>query len=1224
MLRDLIAELEEAGDDEATVEIAAVALAEGETAPGELTGLLEHGCAAVRRAAALALGRRSEGAARVALERRLEDPSGPVRRAVCRALGQLGDADGLGAVTRALGDRLPSVRAAAAEAVRALGGAGAVARLDQLLADERARAPRLAAFEGLAALGARGEPEAAGEALQALARHIPREDEPELRRLAAGRLVTATAERDYAALLPSFRGLPRSAQGPLADALEEQPLTAAQGRIAQELRHLPADPAALARFGSNLTQRALGGELDRAHGRERELQAITERFARSGPKSVVLLGPSGVGKTAIVHELARRLGEEQVLVPLTILEATTGEVLSGTRYLGEWQTRLKELIDAIRAPSRTVWYVPDVNLLLEAGTSEHSQESFASMLAPALERGTVVILGESTPEAFQRGLGRMPGFRKLFFALEVEVPAAGPAREILAGVADDLRARWRPRVELEIPPASIGVALDLADDYFTSQVRPGDGVRLLREAVEAAVQEALAAADASPGAAEPAAAPPPRAVVTPTRLLGTLSHLTGVPVRLLDDSVPLDLREVRRFFAERVLGQDEAVETVVDLISLIKAGLTDPARPLGVLFFAGPTGVGKTEMAKAMAEFLFGSPARLVRVDLGEFREPHSLRRLVGDPHAVDPAARSGLLTAPIRERPFSVVLLDEVEKAHTNVFDLLLPLMDEGRLIDERGQVTDFRRSIIVMTSNLGSDLTEGTDLGFAAGEADLEAQTAKVRRVMRKTFRPEFLNRLTRTVVFAPLTLEVMRRLTRREVRRVLSRKGITRRGVIVETDDAVIGILLEEGFSSTFGARHLKRRVEELLLKPLARAILRLPPGDERPVIRLAVGADGTLASELVLQPQEEEDEVELPAPGRASARIKDPRLGRLVDLDDLEQRVLDLQERVEGLARAQEERGLRGRKKELLDATLAPDFWERKEQAGAVLTEIAALERLLEAPGHLDKAVAKLDRLLGRARGQPGETRTLHDLLAKIDELEHELEFTTYAVHCPSAEDRGDAYLLLRQVGDADMPEDPIALMSRMYKRYLRSKRLGYQVVYEALRGEGTVREAGVRVEGTCAFGLLRGEAGLHEWVVRDLEQRRAKRGGFVRVSVFPPAPEPLRPAELKLERRATADEQGVLLKRHRQHLVLTHQETLVALDGNVDGHPRAEEGALAYLAARVAAARRRDPRADPGVIRRYVLSHQPMARDIPSGTKQHLDQVLEGKLDPFVLPRILGE
>ncbi len=1222
-LGDLISELEEAGDDEATVEIAAVALAEGDASPHGLVDLLGHGCAAVRRAAALALGRRGDGAARAALERALEDASGPVRRASCRALSQLGDPRSEPAVARLLADRLPSVRAAAAEALRGTGGEEAVARLDALLGDERARAPRAAAFDSLVALGGRDAAHAEA-ALGALVRHVPREDDPELRRAAAGRLLAATAHRDHGALLTLFRQVPRSGQQPLADALAEHALTPAQARIAQELRHLPADVEVLARFGSNLTERALTGELGRAHGREAELQTIRERFARPGPKSLVLIGPSGVGKTALVHELARRLGEEQVLVPTTILEATTGEVLSGTRYLGEWQTRLKELIDALKAPSRTVWYVPDVNLLAEAGTSEHSQESFASMLAPALERGNVVILGESTPEAWRRGLSRFPGLRKLFFTLELEVPAPVAAREILARVADDLRQQHASRVDLVVPATSVELALDLADDYFTSQVRPGDGVRLLREAVEAAVQQAAPEAH-GPGA------PPPRVEVPPTHLLATLSHLSGVPVRLLDDVLPLDLGEVRRFFAERVLGQDEAVETVVDLISLIKAGLTDPARPLGVLFFAGPTGVGKTEMAKAMAEFLFGSPERLVRVDLGEFREPHSLRRLVGDPHALDPAARSGLLTAPVRERPFSVVLLDEVEKAHSNVFDLLLPLMDEGRLVDERGQVTDFRRAIIIMTSNLGSDLTEGTDLGFASSEGELEAQTAKVRRAMRKTFRPEFLNRLTRTVVFAPLSLEVMRRLTRREVRRVLSRKGITRRHVIVETDDAVIGILLEEGFSSTFGARHLKRRVEELLLKPLARAILRLPPtatlaepalGEEQPVIRLAVAEDGALLSEIVQQPTEEADEAEAPAPGRATARIKDPRLGRLVDLDDLEQRVLELQERVDGITEALEAQGLRLRKRELLDATLAAGFWEDKARAGVILSEISALERLLDAPGHLEKAVAKLDRILGSARRQPGETRTLHDLLARIDGLEHEIEFTTYAVHCPSPEDRGDAYLLLRQVGDGDLPVDPIASMSRLYRRYLRGKRLAYQVVYEAVRGGGTLREAGIRVEGTCAFGLLAGEAGLHQWIDRDPDQRHGKLTAFVRVNVFPPAPEPLRPAEIKLERRPTQDEAGVLIKRHRQHLVVTHQETLVAVDGSVDGHPKAEEGALTFLAARVAQARRRGGQSDPGVVRRYVLSHQ-VARDLGTGTKLHLDQVLAGKLDAFVLPRVLG-
>jgi ATP-dependent Clp protease ATP-binding subunit ClpC len=1222
-LTDLLHELETTGDDEATVEIAAEAMAAGGTPREGLTRLLDHDLPAVRRAATLALGRRSDHKVRTLLEARLDDDSAQVRSAACVALAELGDTRSALGVTQRLEDRMPLVRAAAADAQRAFASAEAVEALDELLRREASLAPRRAAVDALIDL-LHGPTRQA--ALLALTLHVPREDDLELRRRAVAALIETlepTTHQDaddaWGALLGLFRQVPRSGWLTLADAMEAQPdLPPLLVRLVTQLRHLPADFDVLERFGSNLSRRVQRGELPQAFGREQELQQVLDRLQRPGPKAVVLVGPSGVGKTAIVHAIAQRLGEASVLVPTQILEATTGEILSGTRYLGEWQGRIKELTDALRAPRRVIWYVPDVNRLVEAGTTEHSQESFATMLAPALERGELVILGECTPEAFRRGLDRFPGFRKLFWRLSVDAPDPGQSGQVLAAVADRLTEELAGRgVELSFSLDAQARTQDLADDYFPSQARPGNAVRLLRESVEASVQRAHGR-HRGPATADPLSEThTTRVEVSAGDVLESLSRLSGVPQHLLDDTVRLDLNKVSAFFSERVLGQEEAVETVVDLISLIKAGVTDPSRPQGVLFFAGPTGVGKTEMAKAIAEYIFGSAERLVRVDLGEFREAHSIRRLVGDPHAPDPAARSGLLTAAVRERPFSVVLLDEVEKAHHNVFDLLLPLLDEGRLVDELGRVTDFRRCIILMTSNLGADLREGIDLGFGPGAEERQAMTDKVRRVMEKTFRPEFLNRLRSTVVFQPLTLEVMRRLTRREVRRVLSRKGITRREVVVELDDAVIGVLLEQGFSHHYGARHLKRRVEDLLLKPLARAIHQVDPQYEA-LIRLRVARDGRILSSVVVQ-RSEEEELEV-APPRPTRRVRDAT-GRLIDLDALEGRILDMTEAVESIATVLEDQELRQRKSVLLRQANQPSFWAQPAKARAVMSEIAALEKTLEKPGHLDGALEAAERQLTRARLNQGKPAQVLRLMETLDALAHEIEITTYAVHCTAAEDRGDAYLLLRRVGDVEFPEDTIAHLGRMYRRYLRGKGFAVVTVYEAVSRDGRVREAALRVEGLCALGLLAGEAGLHQWIARDKEDRRNRTSTFARVTVLPPPERELRADEVSVERRRVREKEGVLLKKHHQHLVLTHHASQLAIDGSVDSHERAEEGALEFLAARVG---RPGGGGELGVVRRYVISHQSLVRDLATNTKLHLDAVLEGRLDEFILPRVVGE
>ncbi|MCO5168984.1 MAG: AAA family ATPase [Planctomycetes bacterium] len=1213
---ELVRELEDTSD-EATIELAGLTLAEG---PVEaLRPLCAHGHPSVRRAALLALGRAAPPGTRSALEAALADAQDMVRRDACRALGALGDGEATPALCRAARDARPVVRAAAAEALGLLTTGAAVWALADLLREERAALVRAPAIAALQRAGARAQPVEREVALAALAGAAAREDDAALAGAALDAALELARGRSHPELLGALRRVPLGLRRALADGLAARDLdpTGPLARLVPELRALPADGEVLLRFGADLTQRARDGDAQRAFGRERELKLIRDRLSRPGPRSLVLVGRSGAGKTALIHELARQLAREAGLVPTTVLEATTGDVLSGTRFLGEWQTRLKELLGALRAPHRAIWYVPDVNRLIDAGTTVHSDESFASMLAPAVERGELVIVGESTPEAFRRGLDRHPAFARLFLKLGVEEPEREATLEILRAVADDLRAAEARRgLELALPEASVALCLDLAQDYFPALARPGNGVHLLREAVSAALEEHRDAAEAGAPVTS-------RVEVAPSRVLATLSHLSGVPGQLLDDAVPLDLEAVTRFFHERVLGQDEAVEAVVDLISLVKAGLTDPTRPLGVLFFVGPTGVGKTEMAKALAEFIFGSAERLVRIDLGEFKEPDAHRRLTGDPQAPDPAARFGLLTAPVRERPFSVVLLDEVEKAHRNVFDLLLPLMAEGRLVDEQGRVTDFRRTIIVMTSNLGSDLREDVFLGFGAeGASPEDGARAKVQRVMEEAFRPEFLNRIGKTVVFAPLTVEAMRQLTRREVRRVLSRRGITRRDVIVETDDAVIGILLREGFSERYGARPLKRRVEDLLLKPLARALLQLGPGDGAAIVRLGVQGE-RLVSE-VIRAHDPDDEAP-PMASRATARVRDAA-GRLVTVDDLDVTLQGLFDRVVTISGWLEEQRLRERKRELLKATMAPDFWQHRARASAILSEVASIEQTLEAPGRLERRLQKLEALLGRAREQAGESRLLHDAVARTAEAERDVEFTEYAVRCPSAQDRGDAYLLLRRVDDEDFPEDVIKRMSRMFLRYARRKGFATQVVFEAVTRRGVVREAGLKLEGMCAYGLMRGEQGLHEWVARGEaaggHSKRKKQSTFVRVSVLPPAEDALRPQDVTRERRLSREEQGVLIRKHRLHLVLTHGKTLVALDGGTDGGDDAEEEALAFLAARVAQASR--AARDPGIVRRYVVSSQPLVRDLGSGLKAHLDRVLDGELDDFVLARVLGQ
>ncbi len=930
------------------------------------------------------------------------------------------------------------------------------------------------------------------------------------------------------------------------------------------------DVEQLANFGTVLTREVEAGQLPHAHGVERAVQDVLAVLRGAPPRAVVLVGESGAGKTAIVHEVVHRLAADSD-GPRYVLRMSPTEFLAGTTYLGEWETKVRNLVAATRAPRRIVLYVPNLEELAWMGTWAKSEASVASALAPHVERGDVTILGESSIEAFRKGLGAKSSLRRLFHAVEVQPTTPAETRAILQAVADDAGA--------DVPEAVLDRLGELADFYAGGTVQPGRSVSLLRRVLSAT------AARSGP--------------VTERDVLGTISASTGIPVSFLDDSEALDRARVRAFFEARVMGQVEAVDAVVDLVTLVKAGLTDPGKPFGVLLFVGPTGVGKTELARALAELLFGDPARLVRLDMSEFATYEAFERLIG------PGARSsepGLLTAAVRERPFAVLLFDEIEKAHPNIYNLCLQIFDAGRLTDTQGRTTDFRRTIVILTSNVGSAVPLEGSVGFGRRGPSTAPDREATLRELGRWFRPEFLNRLDRIVTFRPLEVETAEKIARREVTHVLERSGIARRRLAVDVGPEVIPLLLREGYSPAFGARPLKRTVERLVLLPVARAIAagEAPAGS---LLRL-VARGGRIDVEV--SPPEAAE----PASAAPAARAA-PVAGRAAGLLE---RVRALHVRAAPLAE---------RKSELLALSAAPGFWDDQAGSRRLMDEVYRIDGILGALEGLQRRAAAEAEWADRHRASD---RDLARVDEKLDALEGEERHVAFLVGCQDMRALGDAYVTLRQVASHGAGLDAVALLARMYLALAGRRGLEGDVLDDRQGGDPVEDTVTLLVSGAGAYALLAGEAGLHQVSCGRKEARSGKRRPVdrevVRVEVLPvPAGDPgFGLDELRIEVRALGGARGRLLARLKHDVLLFHLASLTALRAWTDGSKaEALERLRPLLRARIEAAKGGEAATGrPPVVRRYTLGPTTLVRDLRSGRSTgRLDQVLEGHLDLFL-------
>ncbi len=564
---------------------------------------------------------------------------------------------------------------------------------------------------------------------------------------------------------------------------------------AQEKKKKGVPTPTLDRMGVKWHQLAKDDAFPPTFGRDAIVEQVLAHLRQKDPEPLVLIGPSGVGKTAVLQEVVRRLVAKVKDEPWKALcfHLDGSRLIAGGGGFGEWQ---QQTLDAFAeaTEAKAVLHLGRIIDLLDAGRSAHGDDNVAQLVTPMLAGREVAVVGEATPEEWARLRDRNQSFARVFAPLVIEEPPAAETTRII----ERITAAESKERRLTVEPAALTEVRSLVRRFRPYGSALGSTISFLRRLLDALDDGAT---------------------LTRNEVTRRFSIESGVPEELLRDDLPLRLEDVREFLGVRVKGQGDAVARVAQVVSVVKANLTDPARPVATLLFAGPTGVGKTELTKALAERVFGSKDRMVRLDMGEFSGPDALFRLIGDTES------EGFLSSAVRRQPFSVVLLDEIEKAHPAVFDALLSVLGEGRLTDGRGRTADFRSTIIVMTSNLGAQ-TQRPRVGFGdeSNAADVRAHYLSE---IRRFFRPELFNRIDDVVVFAPLTRAHLGHIVERELAKVSARGGFQRLGVSLSIDDDAKAALASWGHEPKYGARPLKRALERHLVVPAAAHLASHPP-------------------------------------------------------------------------------------------------------------------------------------------------------------------------------------------------------------------------------------------------------------------------------------------------------------------------------------------------------------------------------------------------------------
>lgn len=652
----------------------------------------------------------------------------------------------------------------------------------------------------------------------------------------------------------------QSLRAKIINALKEEGMETGQQRGPAQ-----SNTPTLDKYGRDLTHMAREGKLDPVVGREKEIERVIQILSRRTKNNPVLIGEPGVGKTAVAEGLAQRIVEGNVPEPLKnkrLVSLDMSSIVAGAKYRGEFEERLKTVMDEVRKANDVILFLDELHTIVGAGAAEGAIDA-SNILKPALSRGEIQIIGATTIDEYRKHVEKDAALERRFQPVMVEEPSKEEAIEILMGLRDRYEAHHKVRITDE----AIKAAVNLSDRYIRDRYLPDKAIDLIDEAAskvrlqaftppsdlkeleekledlskekEEAVmnqnfEKAAKIRDEEQKIKEQIEREKKKwesensegdKIVDEEDVASIVSSWTGIPVVKLTEDEAERLMNMEEILHKRVIGQDEAVEAVSRAVRRARAGLKDPNRPIGSFMFLGPTGVGKTELCRALAEVLFGDEEAMIRIDMSEYMEKHTVSRLVGSPPGYVGYDEGGQLTEAVRRKPYSVVLFDEIEKAHPDVFNILLQILEDGRLTDAQGRTVDFRNTVIVMTSNVGAHtIRKQKTLGFVTDEdksSEYEKMKENILEELRRTFRPEFLNRLDEIIVFHSLEKEHIKEIVDLMLENVSER--LEPQEISIEVTDDAKDLLADEGFDENYGARPLRRAIQRMVEDGLSDEIL-----------------------------------------------------------------------------------------------------------------------------------------------------------------------------------------------------------------------------------------------------------------------------------------------------------------------------------------------------------------------------------------------------------------